>query len=96
MKTTNDKVMAILGVLLMIVIIGTAVGIPSNVIDSILQWGISIIVGILLSGLVGELVEAVTGDWLKNLFLVVPIGKFKFSISLFTIAVVLLKAFLFH
>ncbi len=90
----GDKVALVLGAMIVIVIIGTAVGIPDRVIESIIEWGGSITVGIILGTLAGYLVEAFTNDWLKNIFLVVEIGKIEFSISLFTIATILVKTFL--
>ena len=89
----GNKVTLVLGAIIVIVIIGTALGLPDRVINSIVEWGCSIIIGIILGTLAGYLVEAFTDDWLKGIFLVVEIGKIKFSISLFTIATILIKAF---
>ena len=55
-----------------------------------------IMIGILLSAIVGSLVEAFTGSFLKKIFLNIPIyGDFSFSISAFTVATLVVRVLLF-
>jgi len=90
----KDKLGLVLGIMILIVFIGTFAGLPDKIIESILEWGGSILVGIILGAISGLLVERVAGDWLKSIFLVVSIGDYQFSISLFTIATIFVKMFL--
>lgn len=55
-----------------------------------------IIIGTVLSWAAAVFVDALTWDFLKKIFIVIKIGKLKFSISAFFIAVFLVKLLLFH
>ena len=90
-----DKVELALGIIILIVFIGSVAGLPDRIISSITEWGFSIIVGIMLGTLSGFSVELFTGDWLKRILFVVSIGKIKFSISLFTMTTFLVQKLLF-
>jgi len=91
----KEKAEAILGVIFCIVILGAFFGWPDKIITLIIQWGTSLIVGVVLSGVSGELVERLTGDVLRNITITVPIAGYNFSITLFFIVTIIVRYWLF-
>lgn len=51
--------------------------------------------GVLMSGISGWLVEKYTGDTLKNITLTVPVAGYNFSITLFLIVTIIVRFWLF-
>ena len=66
-----------------------------NTISMMTEWSISIGIGIIFSGISGEFVELLSGDFFKNLFRDVTIGPFNFSILLFAFITSIVKLLLF-
>ena len=91
----KEKVEAIFGLIIGIAILGTFFGWPDKIISLAIQWGASAIIGIVLSGISGELVEKFTGDALKNITITVPIAGYNFSITLFFIVTIIVRYWLF-
>jgi hypothetical protein len=91
----KDKVESIIGLIVGVAIFGAFFGWPDRIITSIIQWGPSLIVGVIMSGISGELLEKFTGDALKMITLRVPIAGYNFSITLFFIVTILVKSWLF-
>lgn len=91
----EDKVESLIGLIVGVAILGAFFDWPDRIITLIFQWGPSLIVGVIMSGISGELVEAFTGDILKIITITVPIAGHNFSITLFFIATILVKSWLF-
>jgi len=92
----EDKLQLIIYVILVVAIVGSFLGLSSNTTNMIIQWLLSIFVGILTSMVVGRIVEAFTGNWLKMIFITIPItDNFSISISVFVITVFVVKFLLF-
>jgi hypothetical protein len=80
-----------------IVAVCVLLGIPTSIIGFIVGLFESMIIGALTSLVIGSLVEAFTGDTLKKIMLNVEIGdEYGFSISVFAVAVIVLKLFIFR
>ena len=90
--TLKEKIQLILGAIIIIAIVGTLYNWPSQIIDLLINWSMSIMISLILSAIAGKLIESLSGDLLKNIFLV----KFDVSISLFTILTFILKLWLFR
>jgi len=87
-----DKLRLIILLFVLVAIVGTYLGVPFTVINQINEWLISIFTGMVISLVVNSFVEALTGDILKKYLITIPItGRIKISISLFTIATIIVK-----
>ncbi len=83
-------------VIFVLVLAGLALfGFSARQIDIIAQWGISIIIGMILGVLSGQIVETFTGDILKKISLSFEIRGIDFSITLFVIVAFLVKLIIF-
>jgi len=91
----RDKVQAIVGLMVLIAVIATLYGWPDKIVTLAITWGTSLIVGVIASGISGELVERFSGDVLKNISWTVEIGGMNFSISLFFLVTVMVRFALF-
>jgi len=91
----KEKVEAILGLIILIAILDAFFGWPDKIISLAIQWGTSAIIGVIMSGISGELVEKFTGDTLKNITITVPIAGYNFSVTLFFIVTIIVKYWLF-
>lgn len=95
-RDLEEKLKLIILIIVFVAIIGTYLGLSSGTINWIIEWLISIFIGLLLSAVAGSLVEAFTSNFLKVIFLNIPIyGDFSISISAFTIATFIVKILLF-
>ena len=79
-----------------IVIVLALLQAPSWLISTFSAWFVSLFVGAVLSFFATAIVEEVTGDWLKPYLVEFEIFGFEFSISLFFIATVIVRFWLFH
>jgi len=96
MKKLEDKLNLIIVLIVIVAIVGAYLGLSTEAINQVIEWLISIFIGILLSSVAGSLIEAFTGNLLKKIFLNIPIyGKFKVSISAFAITTFVVKVLLF-
>lgn len=91
----KEKFEAVLSIIIGIAIIGTLLGWPDKIITVAIEWGTSALIGIAMSGISGELVERFTRDTLKNITITVPIAGFNFSVTLFFIATIVVRFWLF-
>ncbi len=91
----KDKLELIIALAIVVAILGAYFDIPNDIVNQIVAWLMSIFVGILLSGVAGTLVESFTGDFLKTISIPIELFGFKFSISLFVIATIVVKFLLF-
>ena len=91
----KEKFKAILGLLIGIAILSTYFGWPDKIVTLAFHWGISAIIGAIMSGISEELVEIYTGDTLKNITIPVPIAGYNFSITLFFIVTIVVRYWLF-
>ena len=81
----REKFEVIIGVIVLVAVVGALLNLPQNLVNLIISWLLSIGVGVILSGICGELIEAFTGDFFKQIFVNIEVWKFHFSIPLFVI-----------
>jgi hypothetical protein len=74
-----------------IVIIMAVLGFSSGAINKITEWFIPIFISLILSLVAGQIIEAFGGGFLKAITINVPIWKFNFPLSLFTLLVLVIK-----
>lgn len=87
----KKSVQIFVGVIIVVAVAMTVLGFSGFQIDKVINWIIPIGISFILSAFIGTIIEAYGGDGLKNVTLTIPIGKFHFSISLFTLLTILLK-----
>ena len=73
----------------------TILGFSTTFIDQVIHFFISLAIGGIMSGIATALVEKYGGDILEKYLIKIKIGKFKFSITFFTIAVMIIETWLF-
>jgi len=92
----KEKLKLIIYLIVIVAIVGSFLGLSANTTNMIIQWLVSVFVGILTSFIVGRLVEAFTGNLLKIILINIPItDDFNISISVFVITVIVVKFLLF-
>ena len=91
----KEAIQILVGVIILISLIGAILGWSVSAVDKVINFIIPIGISFALSALIGEILERFNLDFLKKIFLVIPIWKFKFSISAFTIIVIILKKWWF-
>jgi len=91
----KEAMQILVGVIILISLIGALLGWSASTIDKLINFIIPIGISLALSALVGEIIERANGDFLKRIFLVIPVWRFKFSISAFTILVIIIKKWWF-
>ena len=95
-KDLEDKTKLILLVIILVAVGGSYLGLSTDTINWINELLISMLIGLFLSAVVGSIIEAFTRDFLKTIFLNIPIfGDFSISISAFAIATFIVKVWLF-
>jgi len=96
-KENGNKLQLIILVIVLVVVAGALLGIPQDWTNWIVQWLISAFIGTVFSTVAASIVEAFTGDLLKTILISIEItDEVKFSISLFAIATIIVKYWLFH
>ncbi|MCK4496816.1 MAG: hypothetical protein KAU24_01370 [Candidatus Aenigmarchaeota archaeon] len=91
-----DTIRTLILVLILIVVGGTYLGVSAETMSVIVDLFTKyVIIGAITSLVVGSLVEAFTGDYLKGILLNINIKGLKFSVSVFFITVVVLKLLIF-
>ena len=83
------------GGIMILVIIMAIIGFDGSSIDRAIQWVIPLGLSFILSSFVGTIIESFGGGVLKTITLTIPIGKFGISISIFAVAVFLIKIWWF-
>ncbi len=68
----------------------------SGLVNFVTGLFVSSFVGAVFSLIAATIVESFTGDALKTIFLSFEIGPFHFSVSLFVIATLIVRVWLFH
>ncbi len=92
---TYERIRALLILLILVVLVASII-FPRDIADSI--GGIFVkfvIIPAILSFLAGSIVEAATGDTLKGWLITIRVGRLKFSLTVFAIAVLVLKFLVF-
>ncbi|MBI4010429.1 MAG: hypothetical protein HY361_04575 [Candidatus Aenigmarchaeota archaeon] len=79
-----------------IVILLSLLNLPQEIIDFIIKLFESTLISAVFSVFAGYIVELFSGDLLKDIFLVIEIRGIKISLTMFFIATILLKIFLFR
>jgi len=70
--------------------------VPTSLINLVTGWFASAFIGVVTSFFATAIVEEVTGDWLKPYLIEFTIFGFEFSVSLFFIATIVVRIWLFH
>ena len=91
----REKVQILVNVMILVVLLGVIFNWSAKFTEGLIGWLVTILISVVLSGFCGSLIERASGDTLKKISLTIPIGNYGFSISLFVIATVILKAILF-
>ncbi|HLB69630.1 MAG: hypothetical protein OIN88_08670 [Candidatus Methanoperedens sp.] len=91
-----EKFKVVIWIIVAVAILGALFGLSQNVVSMITEWLISVGIGIILSGISGEIVETFSGNFFKKIFIIIPIGQFNFSLSLFPIITFIVKMWLFN
>ncbi len=91
----KDKVRLILTILISFILVGSFFHLSNEFMGFIVQWVTSLLVGIFMSAIAGELVKNFTGNLLKKISLNFSIYGFNLSITLFIIITFLVKFILF-
>jgi hypothetical protein len=93
---TPETIRTLLLILILIVVAGTYLGISpetmSFIVDMFTRY---VIIGAITSLVVGNLVEAFTGDYLKGVLINIEIKGINFSVSAFFVTVFILKMLMF-
>ena|SRR2546428_5519488 len=95
-KAGVESVRRLVLLMVAVVVILSLIGVSQGSISVVVKWFASAIVGAVLSLAAASLIEAVTGDTLKGILITVKVYGFEFSVSLFTVATVILKFALFR
>ncbi len=92
---TKEKFGVVIVLIIAVGILDSIFKMPQNSVSRMVELLISIGVGLILSAISGQIVEAFSGDSLKEIFVIVPIGPFNFSLSLFVIVTFIVKIWIF-
>jgi len=93
---TQNTIRNLLYFLIIIILVASFLGLSGEKINIIVDLFTNyILIGAITSLVVGNLVEALTGDYLKDILLNIEICGIKFSVSAFFVTVIILKFFIF-
>lgn len=92
---TKEKFGVVIVLIFAVGILESIFELPQNLVSTLVEFLISIGVGIILAAISGQIVEAFSGDFLKEIFVIVPIGPFNFSLSLFVLLTFIVKILIF-
>jgi len=96
-REDEDKLRLILLLIVLVALAGVAFGLPQFLTTWLIEWLISAFIGTVFSIVAASIVVGFTGDLLKGILITIKItDEIKFSISLFTIATIVVKYLLFH
>ena len=90
-----DKLRLIVYIIVLVAVVGALLHIPSTLTNAIIEWLIGAFIGSVFSLVAGSLVEAFSGNLLKQIALNLELFGFKFSITAFAIATFIVKVWLF-
>jgi hypothetical protein len=91
-----QNVERLLILLVLVVTVLALLNVPQWVINLTANIFVNLITGALISLVLGTLIEAVTGDLLKGILITLDFYGFKFSVSLFVIATIVLRVLIFR
>lgn len=91
----GDKLRLILYIIVLVAVVGALLNIPSALTNAIIQLLVGLFISSLFSFVAGSLVEAFSGDLLKQFALNIELFGFKFSITAFVIATFIVNVWLF-
>jgi hypothetical protein len=89
---TEERRDIFVSVIIGIVFIGLIFGFSS---DKVINWIIPLGISFILTGIAGDLLESITGDFFKKIHLSFSILGFRLNIPLFIILTFLIKIWLF-
>ena len=89
----EDRLNIFVGIIIFIVFLGLIFGFNG---DKVINWIIPLGISFILTGISGDLLENLTGDFFKEIHLSFPIGNFRINIPVFVILTFLIKILLFR
>jgi hypothetical protein len=96
-RKIEDKLNLLVVLVILVVLVGSYIGLSQSQMNWLIDWLVSITIGGIFSIIAGSIIESFTGDFLKKILINIKIiNGLKFSISLFTIATIVLKFLLFN
>jgi len=90
-EAVGNKIVLYFYAIIVVVFFSAVLGIPSLLTNWVVQFLISAMVSSIFSLVIGQLVEAFTGNWLKRIMLTVRIFGYKFSVTAFAIVVYIIQ-----
>ena len=91
----NNKIKTFIWLMVLVILVGSYLHIPNNVIQFVNNLIVSAIIGVISSGVAGSIVEKFGGDFLKNIFINIKILGIEFSVSIFIIVTAVVKWLIF-
>ncbi len=92
----KEKFKIVIQILVLFLILAGIYNWSEKFTSTVSNWLISIAISVILTGISGEIIESVSGDFLKKIFLMIEYENYKFSVSLFVILTLILRYSLFH
>lgn len=93
----TDRIKNLIYILIVIVLALSLLGFSTGTINLIIEIFVKyILIGAITSLLVGTIIERLTGDTLKKIFLTIEIRGIGISVSAFFVTVIILKFVIFH
>ncbi|HLD10662.1 MAG TPA: hypothetical protein VJB89_01150 [Candidatus Nanoarchaeia archaeon] len=81
----------LIGAIIIIAIVGAFFGMSQIKTDKIINWIIPVGISFFISAFIGQIIEYMGLGFLKRISINVPIGWFKFPISIFLILILIIK-----
>ncbi|MDP3026701.1 MAG: hypothetical protein Q8N63_03260 [Nanoarchaeota archaeon] len=91
----KDKIGLYITIFIGIMIVLAVLGFSASTIDKVGSLLVPILISLILSAIIGMMIESLGGSFLKAIVIPIEIYGIRFSISAFVIAVILLKLWIF-
>jgi uncharacterized membrane protein len=92
-----SKIRNLFLILIVIILSCSVIGLSAKTVDSIINLFVKyVIIPAFTSLIVGSLVDSLTGQSLKNYFLIIKIGHIKLSVTVYALTVVIVKFLIFR
>ena len=95
-KAGVETIRRLVLLMVVVVVILSLIGVSQGSISVVVGWFASAIIGAGFSLVAASLIEAVTGDVLKGILIPINVFGLKFSVSLFTVATLIVKFAIFR
>lgn len=84
------------GVIIIVSLLMAVTGFSGKSIDLVINWLLPVGVSFIISALLGEWLEELTGDFFKDKYLSIILWEFRLNIPLFVVLVIVIKFLLFR